>query len=82
MNLLCYIFIDIEKGGKKGVPEAKPSHTNMHISSHKIRHPQFFPTNYPWEDTMDENITLHWLAELFEFILGKKIGVAVLKNPV
>jgi hypothetical protein len=47
----------------KAVPEATPSHVNMHISSHKIGHPRFFLTNYPWEDTVDENITLRWFKE-------------------
>jgi hypothetical protein len=64
----------------KAVPEATPIPVKMHISSHKIEHPRFFLTNYPWEDTVDENITLHWLVELSKFIFLETIGVVVLKK--
>jgi hypothetical protein len=78
---LCYIFVDMEEE-VKAVPEATPSLVNMHISSHKIGHPQFFLINYPWEDTVDEDITLHWLVELSKFIFGnsRSLGVVVLEK--
>jgi hypothetical protein len=68
----------------KAVPEATPSLVNMHISSHKIGHPQFFLINYPWEDTVDEDITLHWLVELSKFIFGnsRSLGVVVLEKKI